>query len=81
MVGDRPEEFSVAGSDRQWPWAEARIGGDMVVVSSPDVPKPVAVRHAWPSNPRATPTNGAGLPAGSFRRDDWPGVTDHRPPW
>jgi sialate O-acetylesterase len=79
--GARPEEFSVAGSDQKWHWAEARIDGDAVVVSSPEVPDPVAVRYAWQSNPKATLYNGAGLPAVPFRSDDWPGVTDDRPPW
>ncbi len=79
--GGPPAEFSVAGSDREWHWAEARIDGDTVVVSSPAVPAPVAVRYAWQSNPTATLYNGAGLPAVPFRSDDWPGVTDNRPPW
>lgn len=79
--GAKPEEFSVAGSDRKWHWAEARIDGDTVVVSSTEVSDPVAVRYAWQSNPRVTLYNGAGLPAVPFRSDDWPGVTDGRPPW
>jgi sialate O-acetylesterase len=74
-------EFSVAGSDRQWHWADARIDGDTVIVSSPEVPAPVAVRYAWQANPRATLVNGAGLPAAPFRSDDWPGVTAGRAPW
>lgn len=73
--GGAPGEFAVAGEDRRWRWATARIEGDSVVVSSPDVPKPIAVRYAWQSNPVATLTNGAGLPAVPFRTDDWPGVT------
>ena len=68
-------EFAVAGADRKWHWATARIEGDTVVLSSPDVPQPVAVRYAWQSNPVATLTNGVGLPAVPFRTDDWPGVT------
>jgi len=68
-------EFAVAGADRKWHWATARIEGDTVVVSSPDVPQPMAVRYAWQSNPVATLANGAGLPAVPFRTDDWPGVT------
>ena len=79
--GDRPEEFSVAGSDRRWHWAAARIDGNSVIVSSPAVPEPVAVRYAWQSNPKANLYSGAGLPAVPFRSDDWPGVTDNRPPW
>ncbi len=79
--GDKLEEFSVAGSDRQWHWATATIEGDTVLVSAPDVPAPVAVRYAWQANPRATLFNEAGLPAAPFRSDDWPGVTDNHQPW
>jgi sialate O-acetylesterase len=79
--GDKPEEFSVAGEDRQWHWADAKLDGDAIVVSSPEVPNPVAVRYAWQANPKATLFNGAGLPAAPFRSDDWPGVTDHAAPW
>ena len=74
--GGKPGEFSVAGQDRQWHWAEARIEGHSVRVSSSEVPEPVAVRYAWQSNPQATLYNGDGLPAEPFRSDDWPGVTD-----
>ena len=69
--GGKLEEFSAAGSDRKWHWAEARIDGDTIVVSSPEVAKPVAVRYAWQSNPAATLYNGAGLPAVPFRSDRW----------
>jgi sialate O-acetylesterase len=75
VQGDRLAEFSVAGSDRVWHWAEARIEGDTIVVSSPDVPAPVAARYAWQANPAATLYNGAGLPAVPFRTDDWPAIT------
>lgn len=70
--GGVPGEFSVAGNDRKWHWANAKIEGDTVVVSSPDVPDPVAARYAWQSFPRATLYNGAGLPAVPFRTDNWP---------
>jgi sialate O-acetylesterase len=74
--GGKPEEFSVAGADRKWHWAEARIEGDAVVVSSAQVSEPVAARYAWQANPAATLFNGAGLPAVPFRTDDWPGITE-----
>jgi sialate O-acetylesterase len=76
--GGKAEEFAVAGTDRKWHWAEARIEGDSVVVSSAQVPLPVAARYAWQSNPAATLFNGAGLPAVPFRTDDWPGITEGR---
>jgi sialate O-acetylesterase len=78
--GEKLEEFSIAGEDRKWYWAEARIDGDTVIVSSPTVPNPKEVRYAWQSNPAATLFNGAGLPAAPFRTDNWPGKTEsHRP--
>ncbi|HWA93077.1 MAG TPA: sialate O-acetylesterase [Terracidiphilus sp.] len=78
--GPKLGEFSIAGNDQVWHWADARIEGDTVIVSSPDVPHPKEVRYAWQSNPEATLFNGAGLPAGPFRTDDWPLETqNHRP--
>ncbi len=80
VKGDKLEEFTIAGDDRKWVWADARIDGDTVVVSSPSVPNPTQVRYAWQSNPAATLFNGAGLPAAPFRTDTWPGKTEgHRP--
>lgn len=81
MKGDALGEFSVAGKDRKWHWAEARIEGDSVIVSSKDVPEPVAARYAWQANPEATLFNGAGLPAVPFRTDDWPESTRNAKPW
>lgn len=69
--GERLEEFSVAGADRKWHWAEAKLEGDTVIVSSPDVPEPVAARYAWQGSPQATLFDDSGLPAMPFRTDDW----------
>jgi len=69
--------FALAGADRKWHWAEAKIAGDTIVVSSKDVPSPIAVRYAWAANPACNLYNAAGLPAVPFRSDDWPGVTIH----
>lgn len=74
----KPEEFAIAGKDHKWYWADAQIMGDTIVLSSPNVPKPVAVRYAWQSFPKATLYNGAGLPAVPFRTDDWPETTQTR---
>ncbi|QXD15447.1 beta galactosidase jelly roll domain-containing protein [Rhodocaloribacter litoris] len=64
--------FAVAGADRRFVWAEARIEGDRVVVWSDRVPAPVAVRYAWANNPaRANLYNREGLPAAPFRTDTW----------
>jgi sialate O-acetylesterase len=70
VKGDALEEFSICGQDRKWHWAYATIFGDSVVVSSSEVPNPVAASYAWQSNPKATLFNGAGLPAIPFRTDD-----------
>lgn len=67
--------FAIAGEDRVFVWAEARIEGETVVVSSPRVAHPVAVRYAWANNPACNLANRVGLPAVPFRTDDWPGVT------
>ena len=61
----------IAGADRVWKAALGRIDGTALVVSSPEVPSPVAARYAWSENPDCNLVNGAGLPATSFRTDDW----------
>jgi len=61
--------FTVAGADKQWCKANARIEGGKVVVSSPDVKEPTAVRYSWAGNPDGNLFNGAGLPASPFRTD------------
>lgn len=64
--------FAVAGADRRFHRAQARIEGDHVVVSSDSVPNPVAVRYAWANSPvDADLYNRAGLPAAPFRSDRW----------
>lgn len=67
--------FAIAGADRKFHWADARINGDTVIVSSRDVPNPVAVRYAWADSPVCNLFNKDGLPASPFRTDDWPGIT------
>jgi sialate O-acetylesterase len=67
--------FAVAGADQVFVWADARIEGDTVVVSSEKVAEPVAVRYAWGDNPVCNLYNKAGLPASPFRTDTWPGMT------
>lgn len=81
VKGPKLEEFSIAGNDRKWYWADARIEGDTVMVSSPSVPNPTQVRYAWQSNPAATLFNGAGLPAAPFRTDTWPTKTEGQRPY
>jgi sialate O-acetylesterase len=61
--------FLLAGLDRRFVRASARVEGDQVIVSSPAVPAPVAVRYAWERNPACNLTNQEGLPASPFRSD------------
>lgn len=66
------KHFAVAGSDRSFVWAEAKIKGLQVEVWSSRVPNPAAVRYAWADNPEgANLYNKEGLPASPFRTDDW----------
>ncbi len=67
--------FTIAGEDRKFHHATARIDGDTIVVSSPDVPSPVSVRYAWSDSPDCNLYNKEGLPASPFRTDDWPGAS------
>ncbi|MEO6785132.1 MAG: sialate O-acetylesterase [Chthoniobacteraceae bacterium] len=69
--GDGLRGFMVAGEDRQWKPATARVEGGNVIVSSAEVPKPVAVRYAWQDWPDCNLVNGDGLPASPFRTDEW----------
>jgi sialate O-acetylesterase len=62
-------EFTIAGADGKFVPAGAVIDGATVVVSSQDLPQPVAVRYGWSNTPRATLFNQDGLPASPFRTD------------
>ncbi|WP_114778613.1 sialate O-acetylesterase [Botryobacter ruber] len=64
------KQFAIAGPDKKYVWANARIEGDKVIVWHASVPDPVSVRYAWANNPEgANLYNKAGLPASSFRTD------------
>nr|MCU0404437.1 sialate O-acetylesterase [Chitinophagaceae bacterium] len=68
--------FEVAGDDKVFYYAKAEIEGNRVIVYHPKGMIPASVRYAWSDAPvEANLYNGAGLPAGTFRTDDWPGVT------
>ena len=72
VPGGSLQRFAIAGEDRKWVWAEARIDGDTAVVSSPVVFQPVAVRYACSGNPLgANLYNREGMPASPFRTDEW----------
>jgi sialate O-acetylesterase len=68
-------DFSIAGEDQQFLPAEAAIDGQEVVVRSPAVANPVAVRFAWYDSAQPNLANAEGLPASPFRTDHWPMVT------
>jgi len=70
--------FAIAGKDKKFVWADAKIEGDTVVVGSDKVAEPAAVRYGWADNPVCNLYNKEGLPATPFRTDNWPGVTDTR---
>lgn len=67
--GTEVKGFAITGKDGNFVWAQARIEGSQVVVSSPQVPEPVAVRYGWADNPIGNLLNAAGLPASPFRTD------------
>jgi sialate O-acetylesterase len=67
--------FIIAGQDRKFYPARASIVGAKVVVSSPDVPSPAAVRYGWSAYPEVNLFNKAGLPASPFRTDSFPLTT------
>jgi len=69
---NRPvQSLEIAGADKVFHVASAHIDRDTLVVSSPDVKEPVAMRYAWSNSPVANLYSGAGLPAVPFRSDDW----------
>lgn len=68
--------FQIAGPDRKFHPADAVIKNGKVIVSSPSVAKPVAVRFAWDETANPNLVNAAGLPALPFRTDDWPLVLE-----
>lgn len=74
--GRPANDFIIAGQDRRFVPADAEIQGDRVIVSSPQVAAPVAVRFAWDEVANPNLVNSAGLPAISFRTDAWPIVAE-----
>ena len=68
--------FEIAGEDKVFYYAKAEIIGDKVVVTHPKNQRPIAVRYAWADSPMdANLFSAEGLPANSFRTDDWEGNT------
>lgn len=71
-VDEKLYGFAIAGEDKKFYWANAVIKGDKVVVSSPQVAKPVAVRYGWADfSKQWNLFNKEGYPASTFRTDNW----------
>lgn len=72
----QPQGFAVAGKDRKFVWADAKILPDgRIEVSSAAVAEPVAVRYGWADNPVVNMYSQTDLPLTPFRTDDWDGIT------
>lgn len=67
--GNELKGFAIAGKDGKFVWANAKIEKDKVIVWSPEVAEPIAVRYGWADNPLVNLYNKAGLPASPFRTD------------
>ena len=70
--GNPPTAFAIAGRDRKFVWATAKIDGDQVVLTHPKITAPVSARYAWADHPEVNLVDSAGRPALPFRTDDWP---------
>lgn len=75
ILKNQKNNFKIAGADRVFYPATVQISGSTLVVSSPKVKQPQAVRYAFENAAEATLFNGNGLPASSFRTDDWDIIT------
>ena len=69
--GQAPIGFAIAGADSVFHWADATISGDRIILTSPEVDEPIAIRYAWADNPATNLYNSEGLPAVPFRTDKW----------
>jgi len=70
--GGMHTNFAIAGEDKKFVWAEAKIENGKITVWSKEIPCPVAVRYAWADNPDGEKLyNTEGLPASPFRTDSW----------
>lgn len=70
--GDKPTGFALCGNDRIFRVASGSVDGDTVILSSPEVANPIAVRYGWDNYPQLNLFSQAGLPASPFRTDDVP---------
>jgi sialate O-acetylesterase len=77
--GEELREFAIAGADKKFKWATAKIVGDKIDVSNPEISHPYYVRYAWADNPKVNFYNAERLPASPFRTDGQD--EDHTKPW
>lgn len=75
VKGDLAHAFAIAGDNGEYHWADAKIDGSSILLSSPQVPQPKTVRYGWADNPSMPIYNNAGLPAVPFRTDTTPYTT------
>ena len=72
LSAGRLKEFAIAGADKNFVWAKAKIENDKIIVWSDEIANPIAVRYAWADNPAgANLYNKGGLPASPFRTDEF----------
>ncbi|MFZ1290445.1 MAG: sialate O-acetylesterase [Melioribacteraceae bacterium] len=71
IIKNRNNQFIISGEDQKFVNAKAKIENNKVIVWCDKLKNPVAVRYAWHNNSQATLFNKEGLPASSFRTDDW----------
>lgn len=72
MKGNKLKEFAIAGADKNFVWAKAKIKNNRIIVCNKQIKNPIAVRYAWADNPdKANLYNKENLPAVPFRTDNW----------
>lgn len=74
--GEAVKGFAIAGKNKRFYWADAKIEGNKIIVSSKNVADPVAVRYGWANNPDVNLYNSSNLPASPFRTDSWTESTE-----
>ena len=78
--GKPPSALMIAGADRVFRPANARLNGSTLIADSPLVPEPVAIRHAWDPSAVVNLTHVGGMPIAPFRSDTWPVDGEERMP-
>ena len=76
LSSDSEHGFTICGADRKFLTAQVLVSGNQLIVSHPDIPKPIAVRYGWSDTASPTLRNATGLPASPFRTDEFPLISD-----